>query len=139
MKQVALFYLMMSIIATLVFSGELVFAEEPENFSLPAVFKYPVIKERDPFSPLIKKEEKPKEEKPKKKPLPVVTQSEYKLVGIVWYGERGVALISKGGKSWVAEEGQVLDGLKVARIEGERGEVILVGEDKIVKLRMLKI
>jgi len=141
--------LLLSLASVVVFSfllSEGVFGQEPEGFSLPEIFEYPATGGRDPFSPLIikKKEEVKQKPKPlpkpeKKKPLPVITRSEYKLVGIVWYEKESIALISKKGKTWVVKEGMVFDGLKVARIEGEKGEVTLIGKDKIIQLNMLEI
>jgi len=113
-----------------------------EEKILSQIFEYPPTKEKDPFSPLIKKEEKEKEEKVVKKEeklLQVTTSSEYELVGIVWCGGEAIALIKKRDKSWVVSEGMILDSLKVARIEGNKGEVILIGENKIIKLKMLEV
>ncbi|MCD6256942.1 hypothetical protein J7J45_02610 [Candidatus Aerophobetes bacterium] len=118
--------------------------EKVEDLSLPVIFEYPSISGRDPFVPLVKEKKplvvrkvspKPKSEK---KILPVVTNSGYTLVGIVWSGEEGMALIEKKGKTWIVKEGMILDGLRVARIKGEKGEVILIGKDKIIKLRLME-
>ncbi|MBC7190379.1 hypothetical protein H5U35_09320 [Candidatus Aerophobetes bacterium] len=84
-------------------------------------------------------EQKKEEKKEEKKPLPVVINSEFKLIGIVWQKTGAVAFIAGRGKTWVVEEGTTVDGFKVARIEGEKGEVTLLGEDKIIKLKMLKL
>lgn len=146
MKLPSLFLMIMILF---LLAGGLTFAQESEDFSLPEVFEYPATGGRDPFFPLIveKKEEvkqKPQELKSisqpeEKKPLPVITRSEYKLVGIVWQGEESVALISKQGKNWVVKEGMSIDNFKVARIEGKEGRVTLLGEDKIIQLNMLEI
>lgn len=118
--------------------------EKVEDLSLPVIFEYPSISGRDPFVPLVK-EKKPlvvrkvsPKPKPERKILPVVTNSGYTLVGIVWSGEEGMALIEKKGKTWIVKEGMILDGLRVARIKGEKGEVILIGKDKIIKLRLME-
>jgi len=120
--------------------------EKVEDLSLPVIFEYPSISGRDPFVPLVKEKKplvvrkvspKPRP-KPEKKILPVVTNSGYTLVGIVWSGEEGMALIEKKGKTWIVKEGMILDGLRVARIKGEKGEVILIGKDKIIKLRLME-
>ncbi len=127
-----------------------VFAQPEEDFSLPEIFEYPVTKGRDPFAPLIIEKKRVEEKKvvmpkaevkaqPGPEKLPVITHSEYKLIGIVWYGEEAAALIRKNEKTWVVKEGMVFNGLSVARIEGEKGEVILLGKDKIIKLNMLEI
>ncbi|MBE0478338.1 hypothetical protein IBX65_04370 [Candidatus Aerophobetes bacterium] len=143
--------ILVGVIVFLFFQGEIVFPQDAQELSLPEVFEYPPVKERDPFSPLIQPEKKLEEEpvkkepikepvkEPEKKPLPVITRSEYKLVGIIWDARGSIALVARGVNTWLVEEGMTLDGLKVARIEAEKGEVILVGEDKIIKLNMLEI
>lgn len=112
--------------------------EDNENFSVPSVFEYPPVTGRDPFSPLIKPEKESKTESEENKIIPVVTHSKYKLVGIAWYERKGVALISAEGEIWIVEEGMSVDGLKVARINGKEGEVMLVGEDRIIQLNMME-
>ncbi|MCD6575072.1 hypothetical protein J7K97_05290 [Candidatus Aerophobetes bacterium] len=142
MRFLKFFPLLIVLVISLFFLHGKCFAEG-ERFSLPEIFEYPPVKGRDPFYPLVRKEEKVSKvtepKKVEKKPLPVVTHSEYKVVGIVWREGEGIALIKKGEKSWVVKEGMVIDGLKVARIEGGRGEVILIGKDRIIKLKMLEI
>lgn len=141
----------------LFFQNGAVWAEESEQqFSLPSVFEYPPVKGRDPFSPLVKPPpEKPQEpekeikEKSAKKAtkkatkkentLPVITESEYQVVGLVWNGSSDVALITKGENIWLAQEGMVFDGLKVARIKGKEGEVVLIDRDKIIRLTILGV
>lgn len=128
------------------FFRSIVFAvEEIEGLSLPAIFEYPAVKGRDPFVPLVKEEKPvqpkkktlPKKRKPEKKTLPVITNSEYTLVGIVWSEGESMALIVKKDKTWIAKEGTVLNGLRVARINGEKGEVTLVGKEKIIQLKLM--
>ena len=135
MKIVAI--LVIGIIAIFSVPGEVVLSEEfQEQFSLPSVFEYPVTQGRDPFYPLVQAEEKI--EVVEEKPLPVVTQSAYKLVGIAWEGKKSIALIAKEGQTWMVEEGMVVNGLRVLRIQGQEGEVTLVGEDRIIKLKRLE-
>ncbi len=137
------------LVVIFLFFGERTFAVEDLDityFSLPEVFEYPPVKGRDPFYPLIQQKKEKRQQPPplsskpkvkeKEKPLQVVSHSKYKLIGIVWYERKGVALISGEGKTWVVEEGMSINGLKVARIDGEKGEVMLVGEDKIIQLKM---
>ena len=95
-----------------------------------------MIDERDPFYPLIYKEKKI--EVVEKKPLPVITQSDYKLLGIVWEAKKSIAFVAKGGKTWMVAEGMSIDGLKVSSIQAKEGEVTLIGEDMIIKLKMFK-
>lgn len=143
MRPGSIFLMTIVITLSLFFQAEVVFLQESQRFTLPEVFEYPPVKERDPFSPLVQPEEKSgkiPEKKPEKKPPQVITESVYKVVGIVWNEGEDMALITKGANNiWIAKEGMVLDGLKVARIEGEKGEVILIGEDKIIKLKMLGV
>ena len=129
--------LVIGIIAIFSVPGEVVLSEEfQEQFFLPLVFKYPVVQGRDPFYPLVQAEKKI--EVVEEKPLLVVTQSAYKVVGIAWEGKKNIALIAKEGQTWMVEEGMFVDGLRVLRIQGQEGEVTLVGEDRIIKLKMLE-
>jgi len=131
--------LLFALIIFCFFQDGITFAQDLQwRFSLPAVFEYPTVKGRDPFSSLVQPKKKP-EERPEKRPVPVITKSEYRVIGLVWDGGADVALITRGMNVWVAKEGEVIDGLKVARIKGKEGEVVLVGEDKIIKLKMLDI
>ena len=128
--------LVVVIVAFLLSQELIVFSQESqEQFYVPEVFEYPVLQGRDPFYPLVHQE---KVEVVEKKPLPVITQSEYQVLGIVWQDEKSVAFIAKGKKTWVVKEGMSIEGLRVSRISGDKGEVILIGEDAIIKLKTLK-
>jgi len=109
----------------------------PEIFS-PSVFKYRDEGRRDPFAPLIKKDEKGqkaelKAEKPKV-PEMVTGSSEYSLIGLVWDKEGAFAIIRGESENWIVREGDVINDFMISRIEGEKGEVILMGKDQMVRL-----
>lgn len=109
----------------------------PEIFS-PSVFKYRDEGRRDPFVPLIKKDEKGqkpelKAEKPKVQET-VTGSSEYSLIGLVWDKEGAFAIIRGESENWIVREGDMINDFMISRIEGEKGEVILMGKDQMVRL-----
>lgn len=110
-----------------------------EKHLLPPVFEYKVENRRDPFLSLIveEKKTKPKAASPKvvKEEPKIITQSDYKLVGFVWDEKESLAIIEKEGRIWLVKEGNLINGFRVARVEGKRGEVILWGEDEIIQLK----
>ena len=102
-----------------------------EEVDFPDAFQYPRAVGRDPFQPLVREE---------------VTQAEvventggFELLGITWNGRVSLALITYRNTNWLVSEGMQIADLKVDRIEGKRGEVVLSGDEKIVILRMLDI
>ncbi len=112
-----------------------------EEALLPPVFEYKVENRRDPFLSLIVKEKKakPKAISPKvvEKTEPrIVTQSEYRLIGLVWDKRESLAIIKKGERTWLVKEGSSLNSFRVARIDGKKGEVILWGENEIIQLKL---
>ena len=112
----------------------------PDLFSS-SVFKYKDEGRRDPFVPLLKKEieeEKKAELKTEKPTLRkvVIGSSKYSLIGLVWDEEGALAIIQAENRSWIVREGDMIDNFMISRIEGERGQVILIGEKQVVKLRI---
>jgi len=112
----------------------------PDLFSS-SVFKYKDEGRRDPFVPLLKKEieeEKKAELKTEKPTLRkvVIGSSKYSLIGLVWDEEGALAIIQADNRSWIVREGDTIDNFMISRIEGERGQVILMGEKQVVKLRI---
>ena len=102
--------------------------------------------ERDPFTSLLwLREEKMREKEEQVLPASpgfplviskeLVTNSDFELLGIVWNPEGEVALLARGGLSWLVKEGSVIDRYRVVRIEGKIGEVLLWTEDEIIQLR----
>lgn len=110
-----------------------------EKYLLPPVFEYKVENRRDPFLSLIVEEKKAKPEAASpevvKEEPKIITQSDYKLVGFVWDEKESLAIIEKEGRIWLVKEGNLINGFRVARVEGKRGEVILWGEDEIIQLK----
>ena len=103
--------------------------------------EYKVENRRDPFLTLIVEEKKaePKVIAPKTEettePI-IVTQSEYRLIGLAWDNRESLAIIKKGEKTWLVKEGRSLDSFRVALIDGKKGEVTLWGENKIIQLKL---
>lgn len=126
---------------------------EIESF-LPAVFLYNSEGRRDPFIPLVAKkkivvvEEKRKTrleaEKPEKteqeiekpKPKKITADSEYRLIGLVWDKKGVFALIQGKEGKWIVKKGDQIGKFQVLKMEAKKGEVSLMGENEIVKLRM---
>ncbi len=110
-----------------------------EKYLLPPVFEYKVENRRDPFLSLIVEEKKAKPEAASpevvKEEPKIITQSDYKLVGFVWDEKESLAIIEKEGRIWLVKEGNLINGFRVARVEGKGGEVILWGEDEIIQLK----
>jgi Tfp pilus assembly protein PilP len=126
---------------------------EIESF-LPPIFLYNSEGLRDPFIPLVAKEklvvveeekktrqevEKPektnqKVERPKLKKI--VTHSGYRLIGLIWDKKGVFALIEGEDGKWIVKKGDRIGKFQVFKVEPKKGEVTLIGEEKIVKLRM---
>lgn len=120
----------------------IVFTQAHQPRSLPETFEYPLTGERDPFYPLVQAPEKTEAKSTGKEPaspVPIIIDSEYRLLGIIWDETGSLALVAKGTNVWLIKEGMDFEGLQVARIQGEKGEVILVGENKIIQLKMFEI
>lgn len=122
--------------------------ENDFQFSLPSVFVYDSVGRRDPFiSLVIKKEKIVKEEKAEPKseeseakeaPKPILEESEYVLLGLIWDEEKVLALIKTTTGKWIVGEGSFVNEFLVSEINKEKQEVILVGEKEIIKLRIRK-
>jgi len=136
---------------------------EIESF-LPPVFLYDSEGLRDPFIPLVtkkkivvveeKRKTRPEAEKPEKtkqeiekpektkqeiekpKPKKIVTHSAYRLIGLVWDKKRVFALIQGKDGKWIAKKGDQIGKFQVFKMEAKKGEVILMGENEIIKLRI---
>ncbi|MFQ5835158.1 MAG: hypothetical protein ACE5HR_04470 [bacterium] len=123
---------------------------EIESF-LPPVFLYNSEGRRDPFIPLVAKERKvvveesmetrpqvpeTRQEVEKSKPKKIVTESGYRLIGLVWDKKRVFALIQGKDGKWIVKKGDRIGEFQVFKVEAKKGEVTLIGEEKIVKLRM---
>ncbi|MFQ6066444.1 MAG: hypothetical protein ACE5K3_04090 [bacterium] len=121
---------------------------------LPPIFLYKSEGLRDPFIPLIteekstiveeKKEPPPEIAKPeiikqeveKPKSKKIVSQSGYRLIGLVWDKKGVFALIEGKDGKWIVKKGDRIGKFQVFKVESKKGEVILMGENEIVKLRM---
>ncbi len=125
---------------------------EIESF-LPPVFFYNSEGRRDPFIPLVAKKkiivvkekeetkrvEKPKEteqETEKPKPKKIVIHSGDRLIGLVWDKKGVFALIQGKDGKWIVKKGDQIGKFQVFKIDSKKGEVTLIGENEIVKLRM---
>ena len=126
---------------------------EAESF-LPPIFLYNSEGLRDPFIPLVTKEKiiiveqrkktRPEVEKPEKtsptvkkpKSKKIVTYSGYRLIGLVWDKKGIFALIEGKGGKWIVKKGDRIGKFQVFKVESKKGEVTLMGENEIVKLRM---
>ncbi len=126
---------------------------EIESF-LPPVFLYDSEGLRDPFIPLVTKKKivvveeerktRPEAEKPEKtkqeiekpKPKKITADSEYRLIGLVWDKKRVFALIQGKDGKWIAKKGDQIGKFQVFKMEAKKGEVILMGESEIIKLRI---
>ena len=115
------------------------------QFSIPPVFVYDSEGRRDPFISLVVKvveEEKvklePGDAEPKEVPLPILEESEYVLLGLIWDEEKVLALIKTTTGKWIVGEGSFVDEFLVSEINKEKEEVVLVGEKEIIKLRIRK-
>lgn len=122
--------------------------ENDFQFSLPSVFVYDSAGRRDPFISLVIKKEKvvkeekaePKSEKSETKgaPKPILEESEYVLLGLIWDEEKVLALIKTTTGKWIVGEGSFVDEFLVSEINKEKEEVVLVGQKEIIKLRIRK-
>lgn len=99
---------------------------------LTTAFEYPESVGRDPFDPLIREEVT-------QGPEVVESASGFELLGITWDGTASLALITHEAKNWLVSEGMKIADLEVDRIDGKNGEVVLLGDERIVILRMLDI
>lgn len=114
---------------------------EIESF-LPPIFLYNSEGLRDPFIPLVAKEkivekaEKREQKVEKPKPKKITTDSGYRLIGLVWDKKGVFALIEGKDGKWIVKKGDQIGKFQVFKLEAKKGEVTLVGEKKIVKLRM---
>ena len=114
---------------------------EIESF-LPPIFLYNSEGLRDPFIPLVTKEkivekaEKTEQKVEKSKPKKITTDSGYRLIGLVWDKKGVFALIEGKDGKWIVKKGDQIGKFQVFEIEAKKGEVTLIGEEKIVKLRM---
>lgn len=114
---------------------------EIESF-LPPIFLYNSEGLRDPFIPLVAKEkivekaEKTEQKVEKPKPKKITTDSGYRLIGLVWDKKGVFALIEGKDGKWIVKKGDQIGKFQVFKIEAKKGEVTLIGEEKIVKLRM---
>ena len=119
---------------------------EVESF-LPPIFLYNSEGLRDPFIPLVGKEEKktrevvekpektgPTVEKPKSREI--VTHSGYRLIGLVWDKKGVFALIEGKDGKWIVKKGDHIGEFQVFEVEPKKGEVTLISGEKIVELRM---
>ncbi len=114
---------------------------EIESF-LPPIFLYNSEGLRDPFIPLVTKEkivekaEKTEQKVEKPKPKKITTDSGYRLIGLVWDKKGVFALIEGKDGKWIVKKGDQIGKFQVLKVEAKKGEVTLIGEEKIVKLRM---
>jgi len=114
---------------------------EIESF-LPPIFLYNSEGLRDPFIPLVAKEkivekaEKREQKVEKPKPKKITTDSGYRLIGLVWDKKGVFALIEGKDGKWIVKKGDQIGKFQVFKLEAKKGEVTLIGEEKIVKLRM---
>ncbi len=126
---------------------------EIESF-LPPIFLYNSEGLRDPFIPLVAKEkivvvekkkriapevekaEKTKRKVEKPKPKKITADSGYRLIGLVWDKKGVFALIEGKNGKWIVKKDDQIEKLQVFKIEAKKGEVTLIGEEKIVKLKM---
>jgi hypothetical protein len=126
---------------------------EIESF-LPPIFFYNSEGLRDPFIPLVAKEkivvveekkriapevekaEKTKQKVEKPKPKKITTDSGYRLIGLVWDKKGVFALIEGKNGKWIVKKDDQIEKFQVFKIEAKKGEVSLIGEEKIVKLKM---
>lgn len=140
--------LMMGFVLKLEGAFALTNEENDFQFSLPSVFVYDSVGRRDPFISLVIKKEKvvkeekaePKSEKSETKeaPKPILEESEYVLLGLIWDEEKVLALIKTTTGKWIVGEGSFVDEFLVSEINKEKEEVVLVGQKEIIKLRIRK-
>lgn len=126
---------------------------EIESF-LPPVFLYNSEERRDPFIPLVAKKkivvveekrktrleagkpEKTEQKIEKPKPKKITADSGYRLIGLVWDKKGVFALIQGKEGKWIVKKGDQIGKFQVLKMEAKKGEVSLMGENEIVKLRM---
>jgi hypothetical protein len=95
-------------------------------------FEYPESIGRDPFDPLVREEVT-------QGPEVVEGASGFELLGITWDGTVSLAMIVHQARNWLVSEGMKVADMEVDRIDGKNGEVVLLGDERIVILRMLDI
>lgn len=147
-RSVLLAVLMMGFVLNLEGAFALTNEENDFQFSLPSVFVYDSVGRRDPFISLVIKKEKvvkeekaePKSEKVEAKEAakPILEESEYVLLGLIWDEEKVLALIKTTTGKWIVGKGSFVDKFLVSEINKEKQEVVLVGEKEIIELRMRK-
>ncbi len=96
-------------------------------------FSYRSEGRRDPFVPLVSKEEK-KEMELETKELETEEVKEYDLIGLVWDAKEAFAIIKRKDEKWIVKEGDVVSNFQVVSVEGEKGEVILKEGHRLIKL-----
>jgi len=124
------------------------------EFFLPPIFLYNSEGLRDPFTPLVAKEkivvveekeritpeleraEKTEQKVEKPKPKKITADSGYRLIGLVWDKKGVFALIEGKDGKWIVKKGDRIGEFQVFKVEAKKGEVTLIGEEKIVKLKM---
>ena len=77
-----------------------------------------------------------RQEVEKSRPKKIVTESGYRLIGLVWDKKGVFALIEGKDGKWIVKKGDQIGKFQVFKVEAKKGEVTLIGEEKIVKLRM---
>jgi len=147
-RSVLLAVLMMGFFLNLDCAFALTKEENNFEFSIPSVFVYDSEGRRDPFISLVIKKEKvvkeekvePKSEKVEAKevPKPILEESEYVLLGLIWDEEKVLALIKTTTGKWIVGEGSFVDKFLVSEINKEKEEVVLMGEKEVIKLRIRK-
>ena len=145
MRFVLLTLLMMGFFLKLDYAFASTKEENNLQFSIPSVFIYDSKGTRDPFISLVVKVEEEEKVEPeagdaeaKEAPLSILEESEYVLLGLMWDEEKVLALIKTTTGKWIVGKGSFVDEFLVSEINKEKEEVVLVGENKIIKLRMRK-
>ncbi len=117
--------------------------EDNPQFSVPSVFIYDSKGGRDPFVSLVVKvdqeeevESETGETEPEEIPISISEESEYILLGLIWDQEKVLALIKTTTGKWIVGKGSFVDAFLVSEINKEKEEVLLVGENEIIRLRI---
>jgi hypothetical protein len=98
--------------------------------------KIVVVEEKERITPEVEKAEKIEQKVKKPKPRKITTDSGYRLIGLVWDKKGGFALIRGKDGKWIAKKGDQIGKFQVSKIYPQKGEVALINENEIVKLRM---
>lgn len=142
-------FLIIGFILNLDYVFALTKTENNFEFSIPSVFIYDSEGIRDPFLPLVVEAEKieviveqiepeVEEAEPEEIPKPILEESEYVLLGLIWDEEKVLALIQTDTGKWIVQEGIIVNEFLVSEINKEKEEVVLTGEKEIIKLRIRK-